>query len=93
MTDRVEAILQRGREARAVLENETVLHAMDLITERLQRDWRSTTANMTQRREELFFQIAAMDAVRGQLKAWVEQADYEAKQADKQNTRRLKLVR
>lgn len=91
--DRIQAILERGRQARAVLDDPTVMQAMDHISEQLQRQWRATTAKMTETRESLFHQIAGLDATRAQLKAWVEQADYEQKQLDKQNTRRLRVVR
>lgn len=92
--DRVEAILERGDRARALMGNATVAEAMDHITEQLVRQWRSTTAKMTDTRESLFHQIAAMDAVRAQLRSWVEQADFERAQIEKQEQRRkIRLVR
>jgi len=91
--DRIAAILDRGRRARAVLADETVTEAMDHIAEQLQRQWRSTTAKMTEHRESLFHQIAAMDATRAQLRTWVEQADYEQAQIDRANARKLRVVR
>lgn len=92
--DRVQAILERGRQARAVLDNETVMAAMDHITDQTQKQWRATTAKMTETRESLFHQIAGLDAVRAQLKLWVEQADHEQRQLDKQNARqKLRVVR
>ncbi len=94
MTDRVRAIIEQGERARTVLGNEAVIDAMDHISNQLQQQWRSTTSPMTQRREELFHQIAALDAVRGQLKTWVEAAKYEQEKLDKANQRRpLSLVR
>ena len=91
--DRIEQIMERGRRARAVLDNETVTEALDHITAQLERQWRATTAKMTETRESLFHQVAAMDALRAQLKGWVEAADFEQKQLEKHNARRLKLVR
>ncbi len=93
MEDRIQAAIERGRQARAVLENATVMEAMDHISEQLQKQWRSTTAKMTETREALFHQIAGLDATRAQLKAWVEQADYEQSKLDKANERRLRVVR
>ena len=91
--DRVEAILERGRRARAALEDETVTEAMDYIAEQLQRQWRATTASMTQRREELFHQIAAIDSTRAQLRRWVDDADFEIAKREKAKERRFRVVR
>lgn len=94
MSDRIEAILDRGRRARAVLEDATVTEAMDFITEALQRQWRATTAKMTDTRESLFHQIAAIDATRAQLKNWVEDARFEQDKLDKDQKRKaLRIVR
>lgn len=93
MTDRIQAILDRGRRARAVLEDDTVGEAFDHIAAQLQKQWRSTTAPMTEHRETLFHQVAAIDAVRSQLRQWVEAADFEQAKLDKANERRLRVVR
>lgn len=93
MTDRIQAIIERGRRARAVLADETVTEAFDHISEQLQGQWRSTTAKMTEHREILFHQVAALDAVRAQLVSWRDAADFEQAKLDKQNERRLRVVR
>lgn len=91
--DRLEEIHERGRRARAVLENETIVEAMDHITDQLQRQWRATTSPMTEARERLFHQLSALDAVRAQLKSWVDAADFEKAQQDKREARRLRVIR
>ena len=88
-----EAIYERGRRSRAVLDDATVTEAFDHIVEQLQRQWRATTAPMIGPRETLFHQIAAIDAVRAQLKSWAEAADFERAQQDKRDTRKLRVIR
>jgi hypothetical protein len=91
--DRVEAILERGRRARAVLGSETVVEAIDHIAEQLQAQWRSTTSTMTAQREILFHQVAAMDAIKRQLHQWVADAAFEQAKIDKQQDRKFRIVR
>jgi hypothetical protein len=91
--DRVEAILQRGRRAKDVLENETVVEAIDHIADRLQAEWRATNSPMAAHRESLFHQVAAMDAIKRQLTQWAADAAFEQAKIDKQNDRRLRVVR
>ena len=91
--DRLEAIFERGRRAEAVLDNETVTEALDYISESLLRQWRATTSTMTSTRETLFHQVAAMDALRAQLRSWVETAAFEQAKLDKANERKFRLVR
>lgn len=91
--DRLEAIFDRGRRAKTVLENETVVEALDAISDGLLKQWRATTSTMTNTRETLFHQVAAVDALRAQLRSWVEMAAYEQAQLDKKNDRRMRLVR
>lgn len=91
--DRIEAIMERARRARAVIEDATVIEAIDHIANETQKRWRSTTAGMAEARETLFHQIAALDAIKAQLKAWVEQAEFEQQKIDKQQNRRLRVVR
>lgn len=91
--DRLEAIFDRGRRAKAVLEDETVTEALDYISDSLLRQWRATTSTMTATRETLFHQIAATDALRAQLRSWVETAAFEQAKLDKQNDRKFRVVR
>lgn len=91
--DRLEAIFDRGRRAQAVLDNETVVEALDHISETLLRQWRSTTSTMTITRETLFHQVAAMDALRAQLRSWVDTAKFEQDKLDKKNDRKFRVVR
>jgi hypothetical protein len=95
MTDRIEAAIRQGERARVVLENSTVTEAMDHISAQLQKQWRATTSAMTQRREELFHQVAALDAIRAQLRSWQEAGEFEQAKLNKQNERkdRLRIVR
>jgi hypothetical protein len=69
-----EAILERARRARALLEEETVMEAFAFIAERLTQEWRHTTTAQAQHREALHAQIAGLDALKAQLAAWIDQA-------------------
>lgn len=93
MTDRIEAILERGRRAKAALGDETVVEAINHIADQLQAQWRATTSPMTAHRESLFHQVAAMDSIKRQLKQWVDDAAFEQAKLDKQNERKLRVVR
>jgi hypothetical protein len=92
--DRIETIMDRGRRAKAVLEDATVTEAMDHISGQLQAQWRATTAKMTEHRESLFHQVAALDAIKAQLHAWANDAKFEQDKLAKEEKRRaLRLVR
>lgn len=69
-----EAVLERARRARAVLNDATVTEAFDFIADRLTADWRNTNGAQAAHREVLHAQIAGLDSVRRQLAAWVDQA-------------------
>lgn len=93
MTDRIQAVLERGRRAKAVLENPTVTEAMDHIADQMLAQWRSTTSAMSAHRETLFHQVAALDSVKRQLHQWVADAAFEQAKLDKANDRKFRIVR
>lgn len=93
MTDRVEAIIEQGRRAKAVLDNPTVMEALDYIADQTQRQWRATSAPMAPHRETLFHQVAALDSIKRQLEQWVAAAKFEQDKLDKANDRKFRIVR
>lgn len=87
------ALMERGRRAKAVIENVTVVEAIDHIASELQKQWRSTTSPMTAQRESLFHQVAAMDSIKRQLHLWVADAKFEQDRLDKASERKFRIVR
>ena len=69
-----EAVFDRARRAKAVLENETVTEAIDHIAERLTAEWRHTPTSLSLHREILHAQVYALDSLKAQLAAWIDQA-------------------
>jgi hypothetical protein len=81
--DRVQLQLERGRKAKALMEDETLSEAMKEIETRLTQQWVAMPSHNTEGRETLFHQVAALHAIRGQLKFWADDAFYIAAQIKK----------
>lgn len=69
-----EAVLERARRAKAVLEDATIMEAFDFITDNLTVQWRHTATAQAPHREVIHAQIAGLDSVKRQLAAWIDQA-------------------
>lgn len=95
MTD--ETVLDRGRRAKAVLEDATVMEAIDYIATHLTQQWRCTATAQAPHREALHAQIAGLDALKMQLRGWVDQAKHLETKLAKDEQRRanspLRLIR
>lgn len=74
--DRVQAQLDRGRRARALLDDATLNEALDEIRGRITAEWQDTAAVSKDKREVLYQQVAAVDALKGQLTRWAEDQVY-----------------
>ena len=82
-----EEVFQRGREARALLENEAVISAFARLSDRITADWRRTATTASNLQVQLHAQVAAIDGVLGMLARDVEDADYLKAQHEKQALR------
>lgn len=56
-------ILQRGRDAQALLDDERVMDGLHRLSERITADWRATSRALPIVRDELHAQVAAIDAL------------------------------
>lgn len=56
-------ILQRGRDAQALLDDERIMEGLHRLSERITADWRATPRSAPTLREELHAQVAAIDAL------------------------------
>jgi fructosamine-3-kinase len=81
--DRVQLQLERGRRAKTLMADETLAEAMSEIEARLTQQWSNTASHNAESRESLFHQVAALHAIRGQLKVWADDAFYLAAQIEK----------
>ena len=74
MTD--EEVIERGREATDILENDKVMAAFARLTNRITADWRRTATTAPSLQVQLHAQAAAIDAVIGMLRRDVEDAGF-----------------
>jgi len=81
--DRVQRGLDRGRRSAGLLADEVLTEAFDSIEARLTDQWRATPSHSKDEREALFHQVAAVQSVRAQLKAWSDDAKFVAAQIEK----------
>lgn len=82
--DRIAFAIGRGEQAKRLLSDETLSAAFEEIEGKLTDQWRGTAAPSSEQREVIFAQIAALQSVRGQLKAWCEDATFLAAKLEKQ---------
>lgn len=81
--DRAQLALDRGRRADVLMADETFTEAFGEIEARLTEQWRKSADASHEQREALFRQVAALQSVRGQLKAWSEDAKFIAARIEK----------
>lgn len=80
--DEAQAVLDRGRDAQALLDNAGVMDGLRRMSERIIADWRNAARSAPTLRDELHAQVAAIDALVSLWKRDVEGADFlRAKQA------------
>ena len=56
-------VLQRGEDARLLLNDERIMEGLHRLSERITADWRATPRSAPVIREELHAQVAAIDAL------------------------------
>lgn len=81
--DRTQLAIDRGRRAEGLLNDETLQEAFGEIEAKLTDEWRRSADPSNDKREALFRQVAALQSVRGQLKAWSEDAKFIAAKIEK----------
>lgn len=81
--DQVQAQIDRGLRAKALLDDPTLNEALLEITARVTAEWQDTAAFSQDKREVLYHQVAAVDALKGQLKRWSEDQIYLAARLEK----------
>lgn len=81
--DRAQLALDRGRRAEGLLNDETLAEAFNEIEAKLTDEWRRSADPSNEKREALFRQVAALQSVRGQLKAWSDDAKFIAAKIEK----------
>lgn len=78
-------VIERGRLARDLLENETFQEVMQTLRDETMARWRNTAAGSATLREHYFFEIHGLDAVEGLLRSRVEDAESEIRRLEKLN--------
>lgn len=81
--DRVQLALDRGRRSEGLLNDVTLQEAFAEIEAKLTEEWRRSADPSNDKREALFRQVAALQSVKGQLKAWSEDAKFIAAKIEK----------
>ena len=84
--DRTQAALDRGRRAQVILADPALAEAFGAIEQRLADEWRNSASASKEKRDVLFHQVAALQAVRDQLKRWSEDAVFLAAQIEKRRS-------
>lgn len=80
--EQAQAVLDRGAEAQAMLDDERVMDGLRRMSERIIADWRSAARSAPTLRDEQHAQVAAIDALVSLWKRDVEDAAFlRAKQA------------
>lgn len=69
-----QAIIDRGRRAEHLLTDETLKEALEFLATAAQDEWRNTRSADYDAREEAYRQVAAIDALKGQLTRWLQEA-------------------
>ena len=80
-------VIQRGRDAKAWLEDAYAQGRLDQIAEETIKRWRSSAAGAVQLREHYAAEVRAIDALRAKAKQEVSDADFEQRKLDKERAR------
>lgn len=78
-----EAAMALGREAKALLDNETFQKVFAHLIQTTVEQWRNTASGSASLREHYFFEVHGLEAIQGQLNSWVEDGQYAAAQIEK----------
>jgi hypothetical protein len=81
------AIIAKGQRALELLENETLLEALDDLEADAVARWRASPSRDIDGREALYAHVQGIDALRASLTAWAEAAKHEANKLEKQRAR------
>lgn len=85
--DEAQAVLDRGRDAQALLDNAGVMDGLRRMSERIIADWRNAARSAPTLRDEQHAQVAAIDALVSLWKRDVEDADFLRAKQTKANKR------
>lgn len=83
----VEDTIQRGRRAKELQENPIFQEVMAHLQGETIRQWKDTASGSTTLREQLYYEVHGLGAIEAQLKSWIDDAEFEAKRLEKQNSR------
>jgi hypothetical protein len=93
LTEKELARLARGRKAKDVLSSEMIAEALDFLTDRACAEWRGSASANYDAREEAFRQVAAIDALKAQLKVWADDAEGLALKQEREASKAQRLPR
>ncbi len=80
--EQAERDMVRGREAQALIENPTLIGALDRIEQTWQEAWRSTAPADVEKREHAYRILLALEEFRSELRSVLESGTFAAKTAD-----------
>jgi hypothetical protein len=81
------AVIAKGQRAAELLENTTLLEALDTLEADAINRWRNSMSRDIDGREALYATMQGIEALRVSLSAWVEAAKHEAAKLEKQRAR------
>lgn len=82
MSDATEDAIRRADRAQALLDDEVLGGAFSAIEAHWLSEWRNSPARDKEGREGLFVMLRALDALRGELRAYVENGKVARKRLD-----------
>lgn len=81
-------IAARARRAQELLDHPTFQEVVSAVEEQALADWRGSAPGSVGLREERFAQVRALDALKGKLSGWIEEAAYRAAREERREARK-----
>jgi hypothetical protein len=87
-----DAIVARGRQAKAILESKVLTEAFESAKQKYIQAWERTTPQQVDERESMYYALQALEMVRHELQVFSDDADkavYDQQQRDKRAANKL----